>query len=295
MALTLAESAKLSQDMLQRGVIETIVRTSAVLEVLPFMEIVGNAYGYNQVSTLPTVAFRDVNAGYTESGTTFTYKTASLKMLGGDVDVDKFIAQTRGNLNDQRAIQTELKAKAIAQTYTKGFFYGDSATDALSFDGLVKFATGSQSIAVADTTNGALTLADLNKLIDAVPYGADVIFMSRTVRRIVMNLLQANQHYIETSVDAFGKPMVMYAGIPIKVCEDDVMPAQGSAGANGSDIFAVKLGPLSDVCGIQNGGITVTDIGELETKPVYRTRIEWYCGLAVFNTTSVAKLSGIKK
>lgn len=291
MAVTLAESAKLSQDMLQKGVIETMVRTSAVLEVLPFMEIVGNAYVYNQVSTLPTVAFRDVNAGYTEASASFTQKTASLKMLGGDVDVDKFIAQTRGNINDQRAIQTELKSKAIAEKYTATFFYGDDSVDPLSFDGLAQFVSGGQDIAVADTVNGALTLADLNALIDAVPFGADALFMSRSCRRIVLNLLQASSHYVETSVDSFGKPMVLYAGVPIKVCEDAVMPQQSSA----YEIFAVKLGAMSDVSGLQNGGVNVVDIGELETKPVFRTRIEWYCSLAVFNPHSVARLKGIKK
>jgi hypothetical protein len=295
MAITLVESAKLSQDMLQRGVIETMVRTSAVLEVLPFMEIVGNAYNYNQVAELPTVAFRNVNEGYVESGSVFEQKTATLKMLGGDVDVDKFIAQTRGNLNDQRAIQTELKAKAVAETFTKTFFYGDISVDTKSFDGLAQFIGGVQDIPVIDNTTGALTLADLNKLIDAVPFGADALFMSRSTRRIVMNILQASQHYIETGVDAFGKPVQMYAGIPFRVCEDAVMPAQGIAGADGSEIFAVKFGAMSDVSGIQNGGVTVTDIGELETMPVYRTRIEWYCGLTVFNPNSVARLKGIKK
>ncbi|MFT8313252.1 MAG: major capsid protein [Clostridium sp.] len=291
MAVTLVESAKLSQDMLQKGVIETMVRTSAVLEVLPFMEIVGNAYTYNQVSTLPTVEFRDVNAGYTEASAGFTQKTATLVMLGGDVDVDKFIAETRGNINDQRAIQTELKAKAVAEKYTATFFYGDVAVDTKSFNGLAKYVTGGQDIQVIDNTNGALVLEDLNKLVDAVPHGADALFMSRGCRRILMNLLQNNQHYIETSVDAFGRPVTMYAGIPLRVCEDAVMPQQSSA----YEIFAVKLGVLSDVSGIQNGGVRVTDIGELETKPVYRTRIEWYTGLAVFNPLSVARLKGIKK
>ena len=295
MAITLLESAKLSQDMLQKGVIETMIRTSAVLEILPFMEISGNAYTYNQVAVLPTVAFRSVNEGYVESGSEFIQKTASLTMLGGDVDVDKFIAETRGNINDQRAIQTELKAKAVAETYTKTFFYGDSVVNTKSFNGLAKMVVAGKDIDVLDTATGALTLEDLNVLVDAVPFGADCFFMSRTVRRIVMNLLQSNQHYIETSVDAFGKPMVAYAGIPLRICEDGVMPKQGLAGVDGSEIFAVKFGAMSDVCGLQNGSVRVTDIGELETMPVYRTRIEWYCGLAVFNENSVARLKGILK
>ena len=52
MALTLAEAAKLSNDLLLTGVIETIVYDSPVLQVLPFIEIVGNGLTYNQICTI---------------------------------------------------------------------------------------------------------------------------------------------------------------------------------------------------------------------------------------------------
>ena len=39
MALTLTEAAKLSNDSVQQGVIETVVKESPVLGVLPFIEI----------------------------------------------------------------------------------------------------------------------------------------------------------------------------------------------------------------------------------------------------------------
>ena len=42
MALTLTEAAKLSNDVLQAGVIETVVKESPVLQVLPFIEAVGH-------------------------------------------------------------------------------------------------------------------------------------------------------------------------------------------------------------------------------------------------------------
>ena len=48
MALTLAEAAKLSNDMLLQGVVETIVKDSPILQQLPFIEIVGNGLTYNQ-------------------------------------------------------------------------------------------------------------------------------------------------------------------------------------------------------------------------------------------------------
>ena len=41
MAMTKAEAAKLTQDLLLRGVIETIIKESQVLQLLPFMEMKG--------------------------------------------------------------------------------------------------------------------------------------------------------------------------------------------------------------------------------------------------------------
>ena len=61
MAITLAEAAKLSDDILLKGVIETIIKDSPVLQVLPFIEIVGNGLTYNREKTLPGVAWYDVN------------------------------------------------------------------------------------------------------------------------------------------------------------------------------------------------------------------------------------------
>jgi hypothetical protein len=88
MALSLFEASKLSTDVLQKGVIETFARTSPVLELLPFMEIEGNSYKFNIEKALPTVAYRDVNQGYTENVGEMEQKSVGLTILGGDVDVD---------------------------------------------------------------------------------------------------------------------------------------------------------------------------------------------------------------
>ena len=39
MSLTLTEASKLSNDMLLQGVVETIVKESPVLQILPFIEM----------------------------------------------------------------------------------------------------------------------------------------------------------------------------------------------------------------------------------------------------------------
>src|SRR5215210_5427081 len=100
MAVTLAQAALLSNNTLQAGVMKTFVQVSSVLDRIPFMEIQGNAYAYNVEATLPGVAFRSVNEAYVESTGTVNQRTESLVILGGDADVDRFLVQTRGNVND---------------------------------------------------------------------------------------------------------------------------------------------------------------------------------------------------
>src|SRR4029078_9458137 len=128
MALTLSDSAKLSTDMIQRGVIETILNESPVLGYLPFTTVEGNSYKYNQENALGGASFYAVGGTWTEATATFTQKTASLAILGGDADVDNFLQRTRSNLNDQRAVQIALKAKSVARQFETTFIQGDTAT-----------------------------------------------------------------------------------------------------------------------------------------------------------------------
>lgn len=301
MALTLVEAAKLSTDVLQRGVIETFARTSPVLELLPFMEIQGNSYKYNQEQTLPGIGFRAVNDSYPESVGVVNQMSEGLVIAGGDVDVDRFIVQTRGNINDQRAIQTEMKVKALSLAWTRQFFKGDVAVDPNGFDGLQKRLTGAQVID-AGTSAAPLTLMMLDTLIDAVQGEPDVIFCSKAMRREIKKLIQNSPGYAESSYDAFGRPVMTYGGIPIRVIEWDnfgnqILDFNETFNGNNqtASIYAVKFGAEQFVSGLQNGGISVRDLGELESKPAYRTRIEWYSGLAVFHPRAAARLRGVIK
>lgn len=301
MALTLIEAAKLSNDVLQRGVINVFARNSAILEMLPFMEIAGNAYKYNQEGTLPGIAFRDINAGYTESAGVINQSSEGIYIMGGDIDVDKFLVATRGNLQDIRSIHTEMKSKALSLAFTKTFFKGNHSTNPLEFDGLETRLTGGQ-VLTAGADGGVLTLPLIDELIDAVEGEPDVLLMSKAMRREVKKILQGSQHYIENGSDAFGRPVATYAGIPIRIIETDASGAeilgftetQGTANNTGS-IYAVRFGAEQYVSGLRNGGVSVRDLGELETKPCYRTRIEFYCGCAVFHPRAAARLKGVLK
>lgn len=314
MAVTLAQAAVLSQDDLQRGVIETFVQEAVVLDRIPLLTIQGNAYSYNEEATLPGVEFRAVNSAYAESTGTVVQRSESLVILGGDADVDTFIVQTRGNLNDQRATQTRLKVKSATYKFQDSFINGDVAVDANSFDGLKKRLTGAQVIAGGTNGLGVLGADDaarhnfldkLDALIAAVPglTGANgALYMNINILSKIKSSARRLTIYDQTT-DNFGKTVATYNGLPLldignKADGTLIIPQSETQGTSNlaSSIYAVRFGSDEGdrgTTGLTNGGVQVKDLGEIDSKPAFRTRIEFFCGLATFGGRAAARLSGV--
>jgi len=143
MSISLVEASKLSTDILLKGIIETIVKDSPILQELPFIQITGNSLKYNREKTLPTVAWHaPVTGEWAAAEPTFEQVTASLCVLGGDADVDNFLKATRSNVQDLEAAVIEQKAKALRHEFENTFINGDSSVDANQPDGLHKILTG---------------------------------------------------------------------------------------------------------------------------------------------------------
>lgn len=300
MAMTLVEAAKSAANqgaVLRSSIIEMYARNSDVLQALPFDSITGNAMRYNREETLPGVGFRGVNEAYTEDVGVINPVTEPLVIAGGDLDVDKFILATMGD--NQRSVREGMKVKALAHRWTKAFLKGDSSSDPREFDGLQSRLTGSQKIAAGSTANGsALSLAKLDELIDAVDDPTHLI-MNRTMRRRLSAAARLSTvgGYLTYTLDAFGRQVTRYNDLPILVVEqdndgNDILPfteAASSGTATATSIYCVSFreGMLT---GIQNGGMQVTDLGELQTKPVFRTRVEWYAGIALYHAKAAARL-----
>ncbi|AIQ13635.1 major capsid protein [Paenibacillus durus] len=306
MALTLLESAKLTQDALQKGVITTFVQSAPVLQMLPFIEYQGSAYAYNREDTLPDVAFRGVNESYTESTGTVARESETLVILGGVSDVDRYQQQTESNLNDIRAVHTGLKAKATAFKFQDTFFNGDVAVDSKSFNGLKKRISGDQLLTAAtngldisDDANVHIFLEALDALIYQTRGRADALFMdSKTM--IKLNSIARKLGFHAQSVDAMGQPVTLYNNVPIFDAGENAVGAKiighgettGSA-VNTTSIYAVKFGANQFLSGLTNGGVQVEDLGLTDSGTAYRTLVEFYCGIAMFDPKSAARLSGI--
>lgn len=294
MALTLTEGAKLSNNVVLQGVVETIVKESPVLQQLPFIDITGNALVYNQENTLATAGFFAVGDTWVENTPTFTQQQATLAILGGDADVDNYLRQTRSNVQDLEAIVLELKAKAVRQTWESTFITGTGAANTFSgLDTLIAAAPGSQTVS-AGTNGNTLTLALVDQLVDSVrPGKPDMLLMSRRSRRQLTQLVRAAGAYLEGDVNSFGMWQERYNGIPIGVT-DYISEVQSQGTSNvATTIYALQFGE-GRVCGLQGGGgLQVDRVGELETKDAIRWRVKWYTSLAMFGTLCAGRLIGV--
>ena len=308
MALTLLEGSKLSNDVLLKGVVEVVIKDSPVLQMLPFIEVVGNGLTYNKEKTLGTLDFYNVGDTWAESTPTFDQVTAVLRILGGDADVDGLLKATRSNLNDLEAQVIALKAKAAAHKFDNTFIYGDNAVRPKEWNGLIMSidttVVSSQVIAMA-ATGATLTLTKIDELCDCIKGGRpDLLLMSRRTRRKILLLARAAGTNLQVGKGVLGQQIEMWGTIPIGVsdwildthtvlasCEN----AKDYTGGACSTIYALQFGPGA-LCGIHSpGGLQVERVGPLETKDATRTRIKWYNSLVLFCSLKAAALVGCQE
>jgi hypothetical protein len=102
------------------------------------------------------------------------------------------------------------------------------------------------------------------------------------------------------SKDDFGRRVGFYNDLPILITEDDEQgnriidfnEAGPAGGATCQSLYVVSLGD-GKIVGLQNGIMDVRDLGEIDAKPVYRTRVEWLVAMAVMHGKAVSRVWGI--
>lgn len=298
MPLLREEAEKLSNNMLERGIITEIIDRDALFGILPFKSVTGKAYVYNREKTLGNAAFIGPNTDITESSATFTEVISKLRILAGDVDVDNFINETMSDTNDQTATQIAAKAKTVNRKFRKTLITGDNTTNADEFDGIAKLLAANQTI-IAGADGAALSLSMLDTLKDAVTNGADAIMMRSGTLRAWKALIRASGGTTpvhQQLTNLVGTDVPAHEGTPIIV--NDFIPgdvAQGTATATCS-IYAVRLNLGDGLHGIYGGdraGARFERVGTVQNRDAIRYRMKWYCGLALKSTKSLAAVKGV--
>ena len=301
-ALTLHEASKHRTGVVKaQAIVKTFEESSALLRMLPFMDIKGDAFTYNVEEKLPAVGYRGYNEGFDTSIGIINPQTERLSIVGGDVDVDRRLVMTRGE--EVRSEQEMMTVRSAALKISSDFIKGDSDTDPRAFDGLRKRITGDQLFspdAANPANNAPLSISRLMKAIDET-VDASAIILSHDMRRRLQIAAQANLGgSIEFDKDEFGYRVMLFDQLPlITLGRDndhkhiiDFNEAGPGGGNTSTSVYVVSFSP-NGVKGLQNGGILVDDLGEIDDKPVYRTRIEWQVGMAVMSGYSASRIWGI--
>jgi len=304
-SLTLVEAAKIQQNPLISGVIESVVTVNQMFNKLPFDHIVGNALLYTRENAIGGVAPIGIGGGSNtipsgaKDPATFTPVTTPLKALIGDALVDHFVETTMGNQNDQRGVQVSSKAKGLGREYQRQLILGNSGSAPLEFDGLQVLTPSGQMVDQAST---AYTLEGLDALLSKVlskDGAVDFIMMPDIVQRKHLQILRASGGAGIGEVQTLpnGEQQMYYRGIPIY--RNDWIPITGTT-TQLTDVYAGcfddgsrKVG-IAGLTSVVQSGIFVSYVGEAEQTNDTITRLRFYASLAVFSQLGIARLQNVK-
>lgn len=321
-SVTLVHSARLAQDELVSGVIETVVTVNKMFEVLPFDAIDGNAIAYNRELaadgsggdaggfatdnlTAPAGVATDLAGDGTQykNAAGFTQVTSRLTKIIGDAEVDNLIQATRsGDGNDQKGVQIAAKAKSVGREYQRMLINGTGTGN--EFTGLISLLTAGQTSGLVATNGSNLSFEIMDEVIDLViDKDGDVDYMTmpaRTIRAFNSLLRGLGGASINDVVQLpSGAQVPAYRAIPL--FRNDYIPVNQTRGSanTATTMFAGTLDDGSRKYGIAGltaanaAGIQVVEVGEAENRDESITRVRWYCGLANFSTLGLAGAVGI--
>lgn len=300
MGLTYLEASKSERDPQRLALIRELSE-GELMGRIPFQNVDGEGVFYDQEGELPAVGFRGINETQEATYGVTNPQAERLKILGNDVDVDTAIVDMRGD--QVIAEQVQMKVRSLRLTFEDNFINGDEAANPRAFDGLKRRINVGSSQAINMGT-AALSLIALDELIDAVDAmgGDKVLIMNQKMKR---RLSQASRDtsrsgFITYAQDEMGRQVDMYGGVPIittKVNAQNALVQPFTESSSTTSIYCVAFGDLltTAIQGRARGqfGISVRDLGEVPDAPVYRMRLDWYCGMAIYNGRSAARLYGV--
>ncbi len=307
MAITLTEGEKYSTTTLQKVVTDLLAKESRITEILPFETILGNSLTYNVVTSRSGASLYDVGDTWDESTPTVTQHTATLKIIGGDADIDKFLLKTRSNQMDLKGQVVNDKIRAVNEKFMDTFFYGTTAT-AKNFNGLQVLLASTayntvHASTAANSTGAALSMARLrqaNDLVTGYKNAKRVVVMTKTVRTRISVFLDSIGSAFPRGVNEYGKNIALWDDMEI-VTDDNLLDTEtissdaysSKTAGHTSTIFILTM-QAQACCGIHSGDmIQVEDLGTLETKDAQRIRVKWYVSLKLEDIRSCAKVDGI--
>lgn len=327
MAITLAEMKVGCADKVKEMVIDTFIRDSEILEMLPFDNCISPSggstltYGYIQKKLPSMTAFRALNTEYTPNHSVNEKKSVDLKIFGGSFEIDRILKKAENKFNNV-ASQMEDKIKSAVGTFHNALINGDSSSDANSFDGLDKFLVGQETEINTGAYVDLSTMAKIKENADMfyemltsliADTNAEAIICNKDMKTKIQTVARILGYKTE-SEEAFGRKVTSIDGVRIidlkniATVDDGVakeIPIIGKQTRNISsspvegltDIYAVHFSIDDGFCGVTLDGDEGIDQYLPDfTQPgaVKKGEVEMVAAVALKNTKSAGVLRNIK-
>lgn len=316
MPITLEEAKVGIADKVCQEVIDEFRRSSILLDKMTFDDAVAlgtggstMTYGYVQLQTPSTAAFRELNSEYTPNEAKKVKKTADLKIFGGSAQVDRVLQQASA----AGEIEFQLKQKTIAvrNLFHYSVINGGMSKDVKEFDGLSKLLKGKST---EDTVTGldlsTVSAIDNNykSVLDALDEflsgldGKPDLLLGNSKLIAKLKAVARRAGYLTQSEDSFGRGVSGYDGIPFLdlgnyydgTKTSPTITIDDTAGT--TDLYAVTLG-LDAFHGISlsGGDIITTHLPDLKAPgAVKKVEVEMVAAVALKNTLKAGVMRGIK-
>ena len=316
-AFTLAQAKNLSQDKLTNYVIDEF-RKSPLLDAMVFDDTVkpqgGNTmtYVYNRIKTMATAAGRALNAEYTPQQADTEQVAVNLKVFGGSFQLDRVIANYEKQVLDLVQFQLQQKTAATRALFQDWMVNGDSAKDAVAFDGLAKILKGAstevtlEDSALLDMSTAAQVKANwqsflyelrqVEKLLDGEP---GVILANNDLFAVFQSVADLSTQFQQTKND-LGTQIVKYGNATIMKMGDKpgtsnpIIATDTTTGTTDMYLFRIGLDGVHGVTpeGTKEPKIYLPDM----TRPgaVKTGEVEMVAAMAVKATRAAGVLHGIK-
>ena len=321
MPMTLAEMKVGMSDKVTQQVVDTFVRHSEILELLPFDNCVSPSggstltYGYVQKKLPSATAFRAINTEYASSHATTEKKTVELKLFGGAFEIDRVIKEAEGIYNNM-AFQMEEKILSAIGTFHNAMINGDASVDANAFDGLDKFLVGQSTEYGTDSSIDLSTMAKLKenadvfyeallKLINST--GAQAIMCNGDMKTKIQTVARILGYKTE-SEEAFGRTITTIGEGKVRIIDLKNHVTVSGDSAVETPVIGVDEGGLTDIFAVKFSvtdgfhGVTLTGNSAIsQYQPDFKTpgavkkgEVEMVACVALKNIKSAGVLRNIK-
>ncbi|WP_411512021.1 phage major capsid protein [Escherichia coli] len=222
---------------------------------------------------------------------TFSEHVAKLRILAGDVDVDKFLATTMSDTNNQLAIQVRQNAKGLARAFHFHPFLGDSSTNTKAFGCIPKLMHDDQKI---DIEGAPAIFIFLDALVDAVKdLGVHrVIRYPEHLRAYRALLRTVNIGPSEIMMENFGRPARSHT-VVMRFTVNDFIPTRGYKVAPCCSYLSEENG-VTSLRARSKARIVVENIGTVQNKDATRTRVKWHGCPSNKHDKAIAALTNVK-